>query len=181
MAFKKKTWKDRMVEYAGRRKLTNVSTGASQIMDVERAEGTVSEEGSAFSAASMNDLEQRIGDEFGEISSNLKGFTPIVDSTGRITGYKTEAGADTVFPFSGGKYQIVLTATLAGYKYDTQSGGYTGISSQKNITITMIYENGKCTLKNQNEEFETDIVWYDSPRSAGLFNIRIASVTKLDN
>lgn len=28
MAFKKKTWIDRMVEFAGRRKITNVSTSA---------------------------------------------------------------------------------------------------------------------------------------------------------
>ena len=37
MAFKKKTWIDRMVEFAGRRKITNVSTSAAQIIDVERA------------------------------------------------------------------------------------------------------------------------------------------------
>lgn len=36
----------------------------------------------------------------GELSNDLKGFAPIIDSTGRITGYKTQAGADTVFPFS---------------------------------------------------------------------------------
>ena len=29
----------------------------------------------------------------------MGGFTPIIDSTGKITGYKTKAGADTVFPF----------------------------------------------------------------------------------
>ena len=35
---------------------------------------------------------------------NLGGFTPVIDSTGKITGYKTEAGADTVFPFSTNIY-----------------------------------------------------------------------------
>ena len=75
MAFTKKTWKDRLVEYAGRRKITNTSTNESQIVDVERAEGTVSEEGSAFSAANMNDLEQRISDEFGELNKNMGGCT----------------------------------------------------------------------------------------------------------
>lgn len=39
----------------------------------------------------------------GEELDKLKGFTPIVDSTGKITGYKTKiGGADTVFPFSSG-------------------------------------------------------------------------------
>ena len=33
--------------------------------------------------------------------NNLGGFTPVIDpETGRITGYKTERGADTIFPFS---------------------------------------------------------------------------------
>ncbi len=101
MAFKKKTWKDRLVEFAGRRTLKRISGSADSqmVVDVSRNEGTVSQAGDAFSAANMNDLEQRIADEFSSINNNLKGFTPIVDSTGRITGYKTQAGADTVFPF----------------------------------------------------------------------------------
>lgn len=38
-----------------------------------------------------------------KLSNDLGGFKPIIDSsTGRITGYKTQAGADTVFPFSSG-------------------------------------------------------------------------------
>lgn len=39
----------------------------------------------------------------GKLINNLKGFTPVVDSTGKITGYKTDVGgAGTVFPFSCG-------------------------------------------------------------------------------
>ena len=35
------------------------------------------------------------------INSNLKGFEPVLDDSGKITGYKTDlGGADTVFPFS---------------------------------------------------------------------------------
>lgn len=60
MAFEKKEWKDRLVEFAGRRKLSNTSTGESTVVDVERAEGQVSQAGDAFSAANMNDLETRI-------------------------------------------------------------------------------------------------------------------------
>jgi len=72
MAFKKKTWIDRMVEFAGRRKITNVSTSAAQIIDVERAEGAVSQEGDAFSAENMNDLEKRISDAFADVPSGYK-------------------------------------------------------------------------------------------------------------
>ena len=72
MAFKKKTWIDRMVEFAGRRKITNLSTSAAQIIDVERAEGAVSQEGDAFSAENMNDLEKRISDAFADVPSGYK-------------------------------------------------------------------------------------------------------------
>lgn len=34
------------------------------------------------------------------LNNSLGGFTPVIDSTGKITGYKTKVGADTVFPFS---------------------------------------------------------------------------------
>lgn len=33
------------------------------------------------------------------VNNSLGGFTPVIDSTGKITGYKTKVGADTVFPF----------------------------------------------------------------------------------
>lgn len=53
----------------------------------------------------------------------MKGFNPIVDSTGKITGYKTEAGADTVFPFSCGFTipNITVSGSCAGYKNTTGS------------------------------------------------------------
>lgn len=104
MAFKKKTWSDRMVEYAGRRKLTNVSTKQAIICDVERSEGTVSKEGDAFSSQNMNDLEQRVADGFSEVKQttdgliqNLGGYKfDIIDG---IPSYK--AGADAAWvPFS---------------------------------------------------------------------------------
>lgn len=45
------------------------------------------------------------------VYSSLKGFEPILDETGKITGYKTEiGGADTVFPFSSG-CNIITTLT----------------------------------------------------------------------
>ncbi len=68
MAFEKKTWVDRLVEYAGRRKLTNISTGVTEVFDVTRNEGAVSQEGDAFSAENMNKLEARIYDTFEEIT-----------------------------------------------------------------------------------------------------------------
>ena len=59
--FVKKTWTDRVTEYPTRRTLTK-EDGTTEIVTVARNEGTVSAEGDAFSAANMNDLEQRIAD-----------------------------------------------------------------------------------------------------------------------
>lgn len=66
MAFQKKTWKDRIVEFAGRRTLTKVAGSVDEnlVVDVARNEGLVSQTGDVFSAANMNDLEQRISDAF---------------------------------------------------------------------------------------------------------------------
>lgn len=108
MAFKKKTWADRMVEYAGRRKLTNISTKQSIICDVERSEGTISKEGDAFSSQNMNDLEQRIEDGFTEVKQTTDGINQnlnALNDSGAIKGMDARedgvyitysTGADTV-------------------------------------------------------------------------------------
>lgn len=130
MAFSKKTWKDRLAEYAGRRKITNVSTGSSQIVDVERSEGTVSEEGSAFSAANMNDLEQRIGDGFDDVNknititnTNLAKVKTYVGTDGKLH-FINSAGADTVLPFNRG-----ATVVYLGTGYSFNVTGYSGWQS----------------------------------------------------
>ena len=95
MAFVTKTWKDRLVEFAGRRKLKNVSTNEEVLYDVSRSEGTVMQAGDSFNATNMNDLEQRIKTEFDNVNSSFA-----YDENG-IYGYRRKVnGADTVFPFS---------------------------------------------------------------------------------
>lgn len=70
MAFVKKTWKKRLSEYPTRRQLT-YTDGTTALVEVARAEGTISQEGDAFSDANMNDLEQRIADEFASLNETL--------------------------------------------------------------------------------------------------------------
>lgn len=60
MSFDKKSWEDRVVEFPGRRQLTNVSTFESVTYDVARNEGQITSTGDAFNADNMNDLEERI-------------------------------------------------------------------------------------------------------------------------
>lgn len=74
MAFEKKQWKDRIAEFINRRVLT-LEDGSTMRVTVARDEGTVSEEGDAFSAKNMDDLEDRIKKEFDELNSKLPTFT----------------------------------------------------------------------------------------------------------
>lgn len=70
MAFVKKTWKDRIAEFPTRRRLTK-EDNTSELVTVAREEGTLSQEGDAFSAENMNDLENRIDAEFTELNGKL--------------------------------------------------------------------------------------------------------------
>ena len=58
MAFVRKTWQDRISAYPNRRTITDGVT--SKVVTVSRNEGAVTQEGDAFTAANMNDLEDRI-------------------------------------------------------------------------------------------------------------------------
>lgn len=68
--FTQKTWKDRVVQFASRRKLTQVSVDT---YDVARAEGTVAEAGDALNASNMNALETRISDAFDAVEVSING------------------------------------------------------------------------------------------------------------
>lgn len=70
MGFTKKTWKNRIAEYINRRLIT-MEDGSASLVTVARDEGTISQEGDAFNAANMNDLEDRIESEFNEINQSL--------------------------------------------------------------------------------------------------------------
>lgn len=107
MGFVKKTWKDRITEYPTRRTLTK-SDGSSEIVTVARNEGTVSQEGDAFSAANMNDLEQRIADAQPVILSGTlaAGQTSLTLSDSAIT-------TDSTFDFYTSVYGVNPTAVTS--------------------------------------------------------------------
>lgn len=70
MAFQKKTWKDRLVEFPGRRKLKDITTNTESVCDVTRAEGETFQAGDAYSEENMNNLESRIDDGFKDLTDN---------------------------------------------------------------------------------------------------------------
>ena len=94
MAFSKKTWVDRAVQYAGRKIFT--ATGNANEYDVTRSEGTVFTAGDLFNADSMNDLETRISDEFNLINTALGGYKISVLTVAAYTALGTK-DANTLY------------------------------------------------------------------------------------
>lgn len=68
--FDTKTWLNRISEYANRRKLTDDS-GTTSIVTVERYEGSIQQEGDAFNAENMNDLESRISASINSLDESI--------------------------------------------------------------------------------------------------------------
>ena len=94
MAFVKKTWKDRIAEFPTRRRLTK-EDNTSELVTVAREEGTLSQEGDAFSAENMNDLENRIDAEFTEVNGKLNNeYFSLQSATAAITPAGTIASYD---------------------------------------------------------------------------------------
>ena len=62
--YERKVWVNRQSEHPARRKLT--PTGNDGEYDVSRSEGIIMEDGDAFDADTMNDLERRVAAGFTE-------------------------------------------------------------------------------------------------------------------
>lgn len=67
MAFIKKIWKDRISQFPNRRTINDGYV--TKQVTVGRDEGTITEQGDAFDASNMNDLEQRIEDAYGDVQA----------------------------------------------------------------------------------------------------------------
>ena len=129
MSFKQKTWTDRISEHPTRRTLTDVSNNTTKTVNVARAEGTISQEGDAFSAANMNDLESRIAAGFSTLSQDslkMSSSNPSSDSikfginaSGQY-GY-IKQGASEVTPFRNPTGNASPSDVLSGKTFSTAS------------------------------------------------------------
>lgn len=105
MAFNKKTWKDRVAEFINRRLLTK-EDGSTDFVTVARSEGTISVEGDAFNAETMNDLEDRIESAVNELTTNVNkkqdASTAITKSniSAQSVKYATSAGSANAVAWS---------------------------------------------------------------------------------
>lgn len=122
MSFAKKTWVDRISQYPNRRKLIDTNTGAESVVDVEREEGEVSNPGTALSADSFNDLEQRIYDAFQEANENFTGAANEIGDAIVALGVEVPEGAslhDMALLIT--QYLVVPPKTQSGtYEYTTR-------------------------------------------------------------
>ena len=69
---------------------------------------------------------------YGEVRQELDklgGFEPIIDETGKITGYKTKVGADTVFPFTNIK---IMNLDI---NFNWQGSATEGVIVTKTVTL----------------------------------------------
>lgn len=105
MGFTKKTWKNRIAEYINRRLLTN-EDGSTELVTVARDEGTISQEGDAFNAANMNDLEDRIEAEFNEINQSLTNINKSKKTYLRLVLPNVAADAKTVCDYINKNYLL---------------------------------------------------------------------------
>lgn len=71
MAFQQKEWKNRLSEHPTRRLLTPTDGSEAFEVEVTREEGTIMQQGDAFNAANMNDLERRIAEGIGGGDENM--------------------------------------------------------------------------------------------------------------
>ena len=98
MAFVKKIWKNRIAEYINRRLIT-MEDGSTNLVTVARDEGTISQEGDAFNAVNMNDLEDRIEAGFADVTQSLTNINTYVGKDKKLH-FVDSSGADTVLPFN---------------------------------------------------------------------------------
>ena len=129
MAFEKKTWQNRISEFPNRRKIKNISDNSETIVDIYREEGTIQNEGMAFSASTMNDLEGRIWNMFPVSIEN--------GGTGKTTAIEARQNLGINISQTVGSWEPKLSSTGIAPKYTTEYnvGKYYKINNLVYITF----------------------------------------------
>lgn len=134
MPFTKKTWKDRVSEYGNRRTLTDTTTNEQQVVLVTRNEGAISQEGDAFSAANMNDLEDRIEEGIKEVTEVSISTSEWVASTYGYSCTKTLSGVESTDKVH---FSVEVDMTSSSYQSYINARAYVQdvVSNTDSITI----------------------------------------------
>ena len=132
MSFNKRTWVDRSSEYPNRRKLID-EAGTEKTYTVERYEGEISAEGDDWSAANMNDLENRIADGIDGTAASLA-----VAEDGANSEHAYSVGS--FLSHKGVLYEVVASIAK-GDKLDT-------VTNIKQVTVGQMLEHLVANQKN---------------------------------
>lgn len=146
MGFTKKTWKNRIAEYINRRLIT-MEDGSTNLVTVARDEGTISQEGDAFNAANMNDLEDRIEAGFADVSQSLANLKNPAKGT---KGILVNAGSTLTKD-----YLLVYTLQSTNTAYSGASISINGINVAQ---LTSQSANCKQTIIGSVRAFKGDII-----------------------
>lgn len=131
MAYQQKVWQNRLSEYPTRRLLTKVNEGDDTILvDVTREEGTIMQQGDAFSAANMNDLESRIAAGIGGGDENM---APIEQGPNSANPY----AVNDLLIYNGQLYRVTKAIIVGN-----------SLVSGVNITPTTVSKEEKTTRTN---------------------------------
>lgn len=125
MSFSKKTWKNRVTQFPNNRKLIHADE-TEEIVQVERAEGDVTEEGDVFSAGNMNDLETRIDTALTAVQAELDllpdiFYEEITTRDGNGTVFGVNANSLSNGYFSVAKIGKQVTVTVSGKSSKTST------------------------------------------------------------
>ena len=144
MGFTKKTWKNRIAEYINRRLIT-MEDGSTNLVTVARNEGTISQEGDAFNAANMNDLEDRIEAEFNEVTQSLTNLNDSKKTYLRLVLPNLAADAKTVCDYINKNYLMGQITPMYSIEFDVVASNvdwFSGVLS----TDTNVDSNARTVL-----------------------------------
>lgn len=158
MAFVKKTWVDREVEYPGRRTITDGEGNITTVL-IERADGTVYTQGDAFNATNMNDLETRIYN-FGD--STETAIADINSDVGDLESWVTSIDSDM-------HTTISINDSSSPYSIIFESGVADGSTSATSITV----KNGWAFI---NVSFKLNVALSTGPEKV-LFSLNPAALS----
>lgn len=138
MGFTKKTWKNRIAEYINRRLIT-MEDGSTNLVTVARDEGTISQEGDAFNAANMNDLEDRIEAEFNEVTQSLTNLNDSKKTYLRLVMPNLAADAKTVCDYINKNYLLGQLSPATTVDFDVVASNadwFSGTLSTDTTTLS---------------------------------------------
>lgn len=141
MAFVKKTWKDRLSEFPKRWKLKLLGTsGDTQSVELELDDGTVITQGDRFTAATMNDLEQRIADAF---ESSVSGVASFNGRVGAVTPSNTDYPSSMIKHTNSDTTETTVESAINGLAASKADGSQLRSAGSSGTDFYFDYKNGK--------------------------------------